>query len=547
MKSDMGLAVVIPAVKKNVAFPDDLIKKLAGVTLIQRAMNVASQAFTRSQVHVLTDSEEIDLICKRNDVTCIYDQTLCLDAKNYLESLRPYILPLVDCWQDIMVLSPYIPLIKASELRDAYRHFCKRDAELLVPVSRDLLCPYAPWPRQVTHMFNDGTEREFATESRAFGVFRGNLLRELPDRLVEPVTYPLNERMIEIRSYEDWWLCEKLLNRRRIVFRVIGHKDVGMGHIYRSLALAHEITDHEIRFVCDIKSSVAANKLAGSDYWLGVYEPDCIEQAIIDLKPDLVVNDILNTDADYIRRLRENNIRVVNFEDLGSGAVETDLTINDLFDDPLFAGENILWGNQWFFVRDEFADARPHRFKKKVSRILLTFGGTDPNDLTRKVLHAVMPYCAQHSIAIDVVSGEGYGHIEELEQEIAEIKRPEVTYTYATGVISNIMEGAEIAISSNGRTIYELAHMNIPAIVLAQNEREKTHHFACQKNGFVPLGFYKGEETDHSMCEVLRRFVEDESYRHDLFSQLQYSSFTRNKRKVVQRILALLNIHETAI
>jgi spore coat polysaccharide biosynthesis predicted glycosyltransferase SpsG len=480
-------------------------------------------------------------------VTCFYDQTLRLDSGNYLESLRPHILQLVERWQDIMVLSPYNPLIKASELQNAYRYYFNRGAELLVPVNRELLRPYVPWSRQVRQMLNDGTEREFAAESRAFCIFRGNLLRELQDRLVEPVTYLLNERMIEIRSYEDWWLCEKLLNRRRIVFRVIGHKDVGMGNLYRSLALAHEITDHEIRFVCDIKSSVAANKLAGSDYWLGVYEPDVIEKAIIDLQPDLVVNDILNTDADYIRCLRKHGIRVINFEDLGSGATETDLTINDLFDEPLVTGENILWGNQWFFVRDEFTDAKPHRFEKRVSRILLTFGGTDPNDLTRKILHAVLPYCAKQSIAIDVVSGEGYGHIKELEQEIDKIITPEVKYTYATGVISNIMEKTELAISSNGRTIYELAHMNIPAIVLAQNEREKTHCFACEENGFIPLGIYKGEVSDHAVCAALRRLVKNSDYRHDLFSRLQNSNFARNKRKVVQRILALLYMHETAI
>jgi len=260
-----------------------------------------------------------------------------------------------------------------------------------------------------------------------------------------------------------------------------------------------------------------------------------------------VVNDILDTDADYIRRLREHGIRVVNFEDMGSGAAETDLTINDLFDEPLFDGGNILWGNRWFFVRDEFVDAKPHRFKKRVSRILITFGGTDPGDYTRKILHAVLPYCAKQAIAIDVVTGQGYGHIEELEQEIANIETPEVSYTNATGVISNIMERAEVAISSNGRTVYELAHMNIPAIVLSQNDREKTHCFACEKNGFIHLGIYKGEESDQAVCDALRRLVEEQDYRRRFFSRLQHSDFARNKSKVVQRILSLLNMNEAAL
>jgi spore coat polysaccharide biosynthesis predicted glycosyltransferase SpsG/CMP-N-acetylneuraminic acid synthetase len=541
--SVMGPAVVIPAVKKNVAFPDDLVKKLAGVSLIQRAINIAVKAFGQSHVYVLTDSEEIDLVCRRNNVTCLYDRTLRLDPENYFDSLKPHILPLMEYWQDIMVLSPYIPLVRVSELQDAYRYYHNRKAELLVPVNRGLVRPYAPWPRQVGNILHYGSEQEFATESSSFSIFSSDLLCKMPEHLVELTAYPLNGRIIEIRSYEDWWLCEKLLNRRRIVFRIMGHKTVGMGHIYRCLTLAHEIADHEIRFVCDIESSVAASKLAGYDYWLGVYDPKEIVDAIIALEPDLVINDILDTDAEYIRRLKNNGIKVVNFEDLGSGATEADLTINDLFDEPLFINKgNILWGNQWFFVRDEFTDAKPHRFKKEVSRILIAFGGTDPNDLTRKILHTALPYCAKRGIAIDVVTGEGYGHIEELEKEIAGIKKPEVSYTFATGIISDIMEKTEIAISSNGRTVYELAHMNIPAIVLSQNDREKTHRFACEENGFIPLGIYSGEDSKQTVHNALQRLVQDADYRHKLFLQQQQTNFARNKGRVIQRILSLMKV-----
>ena len=46
----MNKAVIIPAVKKNVAFYDDLIKKMAGQSLIERAINKAKEigAFTIS-------------------------------------------------------------------------------------------------------------------------------------------------------------------------------------------------------------------------------------------------------------------------------------------------------------------------------------------------------------------------------------------------------------------------------------------------------------------------------------------------------------------
>lgn len=537
----MDPAILIPAVKKNVAFPDDLVKKLAGVPLVQRAIDKAIVAFSRELVWVATDSDEIRLICERSGVACYFDRTLRLVEDAYLESLAPVLRQMAAEHSHLLVLSAYAPLIEVEQLRAAYHHFVSSGAELLVPVTRSLHRIYSPWRRQLKQIMHQGTDQEMASESHVFTVLAGSLLEEGENYEVLPVVYPITGRLLEIRSYEDWWICEKLLNRRRIVFRVIGYGEVGMGHIYRCLALAQEITDHEVLFVCDHRSQVAANKLAGYDHWLGVYDPEEIEASILALKPDLVVNDILNTDTDYICRLKEHGIRVVNFEDFGSGAVNADITINDLFDEPQIAGENILWGHQWFFVRDEFSDARPHRFRKQVSRLLITFGGTDPNDLTRKILHAVLPYCIEKGIAIDVVTGEGYGHIEELEKEIANLDKPEVSCTNATGVISHIMERTELAISSNGRTVYELAHMNIPAIVLSHHDREKTHRFACEENGFISLGLHNGAECDQAVCEALRRLVEETDYRRSLFNRQQQANFIQNKRKVVACILALLN------
>ena len=51
--------------------------------------------------------------------------------------------------------------------------------------------------------------------------------------------------------------------------------------------------------------------------------------------------------------------------------------------------------------------------------------------------------------------------------------------------ISNMAEfllGTSIAFTSGGRTVYELASLRIPAIILFQNERESTHNFAKNFN-----------------------------------------------------------------
>ena len=543
----LDLTIVIPAVKKSVAFSDDLVKKLAGISLIQRAISTAKLAFTAQQVHVVTDSEEIRLICQRNAVACSYDKVLRLNSDNLFGSLFPYLDFLLNQSRDMLLLSPYAPLIRAEELQCAYKKYQDSGSELMIPIYSTKSRGFESSPRSLNRLMHDGFGCDLVSESHAFLILGTSLLQQSGEHAIAPSVYPLTDDFMEIRNYQDWWLCEKLINRRRIVFRIIGNKDVGMGHIFRSLALAHEITDHEIRFVCDSESEIAAAKLAGYDYWLGVYPEHSIEDAILDLQPDLVVNDMLNTEIDYIRRLKKNGIRVVNFEDLGSGAAEANLTINDLYDEPIIQGDNILWGREWFIIRDEFTDARPCKFQSSVKRLLIVFGGTDPSNYTRLVLQSILEYCADRVIDIDVITGEGYDHIPELEALIASTEKPTIRYTHATGIMSHLMEQADLAICSNGRTVYELAHMNVPAIVLSHNEREKTHQYACETNGFVPIGLYRDDVARERLLKALRQLVEDTGCRRKLFDSMGNANFTWNKRRVVKKIQALLDMAEKTI
>ena len=89
-RQDFG--VVIQALKKAVAFQDDLVKKLAGVALIERAIEKAKSLIGNNhKVYVLTDSEEIELISSRSGVNVFCDPQITEDVfstKSELNYLR---------------------------------------------------------------------------------------------------------------------------------------------------------------------------------------------------------------------------------------------------------------------------------------------------------------------------------------------------------------------------------------------------------------------------------------------------------------------------
>ena len=320
----------------------------------------------------------------------------------------------------------------------------------------------------------------------------------------------------------------------RVVFRVVGNNVVGMGHIYRSLSLAHGMANQDILFVCDVDSEPVVKKLVGSAYWLGVYDTANIADKIISLNPDLIVNDVLNTEKNYIDYLKKEEIVVVNFEDLGTGASVADLTVNELYDYSILSGTNILWGYEHFFVREEFEKARPNKFRDSVSEVILTFGGTDQHDLSRIVYERIKEICKKYQIFVRIVTGPGYRGFTHLEKIVSQA--PEVSLTHATGVISSIMESADIAITSNGRTVYELAYMNIPGIVIPQHEREETHSFAREQNGFVKMEPYVEGMSLESVPKLLEKLIINSQFRYTLFSRLEKFCFLENKQHLLDKI-----------
>jgi len=531
---------IIPAVKKNVAFADDLIKKLDGITLIQRSINKAKELCEGKDVFVITDSQEISLISERNDVKYFYKQDLRLKGDDIINDLKYFLLRIYKRYESILILYPYVPLLESDTIRAALDVFCQKKCDILISLTRKKYRIYRQTNSGLEAFIFQENHKDILTEIKAFLIFRADLIRNGKNHL-KTHPYILNDGIVEIKNYQDWWVCEKLLRRKKIMCRVIGDTTVGMGHIYRSLALAHEITDHQITFVCDENSGLAVNKIAGSDYPIKVFPHAEIDDAIIALRPDLVINDILDTSREYIQKLKDRKIKVVNFEDLGSGAACADITFNELYDKPVISGENIRWGYRHFFLRDEFLDANLREWTEEVKNILVTFGGTDQHNLTQKVLMQIVDFCREEAINLHVVTGPGYLYKNELSAFIDGTGYSRIHFTFASGVISKLMEQSDIAISSNGRTVYELYYMRIPSLIISQNHREKTHSFATNENGFIYLGCYSSsEERDTTFMDALRRLVKDTPYRRSLYENTSRINFLENKKRVVSLIQELL-------
>tara|TARA_Y100000816_G_scaffold122065_1_gene85782 strand:- start:18370 stop:19350 length:981 start_codon:yes stop_codon:yes gene_type:complete len=318
--------------------------------------------------------------------------------------------------------------------------------------------------------------------------------------------------------------------KKIIIFRVIGEKKVGLGHVYRCISLAHEFYNNKIYFVTEKKNNLVKKIVSKSKYKLVVCDKKNLNKKIFSLNPDVVINDMLNTSKINVLPFIEKGISVINFEDLGNGAKYADLVINELYDKPINTLRNTLWGYNYFFVRDEFKNLKPSTFRENINNILLTFGGTDSLSLSEKIYVAIKDICHQNKIKLSIVTGPGYRNYRSLSKKIKNDKN--CTLTHDTGVISKIMKKSDLAITSNGRTVYELAHMNVPTIVISQHQRETTHKFTNNKNGFISLGQFKNKITQKKLISNLHKIINQKKLRRTLYSKMQKYNFN-NKNKII--------------
>ena len=113
--------IVIPALKKNAVIPDQLVKRLAGVTLMERALHTARSVTAADDIVVLTDSQEIALICERAGVGVRHNPAFCFTTLNIVAEMRDLLEELAREYEHCLILRASCPLMTWVDVEDAWK------------------------------------------------------------------------------------------------------------------------------------------------------------------------------------------------------------------------------------------------------------------------------------------------------------------------------------------------------------------------------------------------------------------------------------------
>jgi UDP-2,4-diacetamido-2,4,6-trideoxy-beta-L-altropyranose hydrolase len=132
----------------------------------------------------------------------------------------------------------------------------------------------------------------------------------------------------------------------------------------------------------------------------------------------------------------------------------------------------LLLGPRYVPLRREFF-GRPQspRSPRSVHRILMTFGGNDPLNMTALALQA-LDHPAFAAIALDVTVGTSNPRLAEVQQQAAAIAHATLHVQHPQPSV--LMDQADLCLGAGGTTSWERCYIGLPSliVVLADNQRE---------------------------------------------------------------------------
>lgn len=540
----MKLLVVIPMRGNSKGIPRKNLRLMNGIPLMIYSINNAKSLKNTYDVDVVIDTEDLEIaeIAEQNKVETIMrpveltGDDITLDPVIFhalTESEKRHNVQ----YDIVMTMQATSPTLKKETVKDALKSFIDSEYDTLISAVNDAHLSWGYNKGKYFPQYRERVNRQYLPkslkETGGFLITRRNCVSE-KTRIGEKITvYEVSRKeSIDIDNEYDWKVCEAILKSKKIILRADGEEELGMGHIYRCLSLAYHLTGHDILFVTKESYKLGINKLNESYFPIRIIKENNNIFDIVDkFHPDIVVNDILNTDSEYMKLLKQKVPRIINFEDRGEGAKYADCVINALFIDK--CSDNVYNGFEYFFIRDEFLTAVPKTFSEKVRNIVILFGGSDPSDLTRKS-YGVFQKISENfpEISFHIITGFGYRYKDE-------VKTDEEHHIYVHNDVKRVskyLAEADLAVTSQGRTMYELACMGVPSVVLAQNSREMEHMFANISNGFISLGMGK-QQDDKTIQATIEWLINTPYVRKQMNELLLGKNFTKGQERVIKLIL----------
>jgi len=317
---------------------------------------------------------------------------------------------------------------------------------------------------------------------------------------------------------ESYLLAITMINsvEPKVVFWTEAGQGIGIGHLCRSLVIAKEFLDFgQPSFFLINDDPTAKDRVSAQGFPFELCKLDGKElPSIIGKAPKIVIFDTKRDITALIQSIKPLGHKSILLDNITPARLGADVVIypSALFGNQLnrpgFAG-HVYGGAQYVVVDETYLKAREKCQVLKHQppyHILVTMGGSDPRQLTYQVVNSLR--CRSQPIDIKVVIGPAFTsdpRLGDMEQE----NDARLHFIRGQDNLAFLMDDSHIAITAMGTTLYELAAVGVPAIVIANCDEDRRDLELYKKLGMnLPLGFYQ-DITSLQIQNAVSQLIQD--------------------------------------
>lgn len=514
MRDGLRVLAVVPARGGSDSVPYLNIKRLGDKPLLAHTIDAARGAASIDRIVVSTDDPRVAEAAQAAgaEVPFLRPASLARD----LSSLKPVIAHAVgevegkgDRVDVVVWLQATSPFRSAADVERALDRLLEGGFDSVVSVTEDRTLNWREENGALVPLFAKEGRRDeqppIYQENGAVVAMRRAVLAG-PTRFGDRVgALVLDKRAgFAVHDLSDFWMAERMLREARVLFRADGGPSLGMGHVFRSLAIADVLrgnTRAEIAFLMSAAHPAGARTVEGHGYdvrTVGADLDDCLAH-IRDFAPDILINDLPSLDAAYLRAVSRFDTTTVNLVDTPDDLETTEQyehLIVSVMRQERETPESFYGGPEYAILREHFR-GRPKVVRDEPRLVLLSFGGSDPQGLTLKAARALQGL--PEAIEIVAVTGPAFSDGRALDALVPALSRPlRIEREVGGDRLAELMLDADLMVGSGGMSVYEIAALGTPGVVLAQNEREDKRMADFARRGtvrYLGLGPDVGEEA----------------------------------------------------
>ncbi|MGO8795559.1 MAG: UDP-2,4-diacetamido-2,4,6-trideoxy-beta-L-altropyranose hydrolase [Candidatus Sulfotelmatobacter sp.] len=283
------------------------------------------------------------------------------------------------------------------------------------------------------------------------------------------------------------------LNTATLLLRADANVAIGTGHVMRCLGLAQAWQDAGGRAVFATAEAPVALEQRLESEGFSIERIAEVPGEMADAKATAelarrlhcswLVVDGDRFGANFLEYLKSPGLHVLLIDDFAQReSFPADLILNPNL--GVSEGEYrkrvapLLLGEKYVLLRREFATPQAGRtLHEKASKILVTMGGSDPENLTPRIVESLAPLGHE----ITVIVGPGYSHL----AEVGQIGSSNVRILLNSSNMAEIMAQSDLAVIAAGGTLWELLSMGCIVLSYARNFVQARVVEELEKKGVV--------------------------------------------------------------